>query len=196
MISAKPFRVMTVFTLLLLVGMGVVISRSLNNFSPSRGAFSPADSALEIAGYRAWTKVNQSPYRMAPPSAIACAAPARANVPNPHQDKYVTVYVNDTGRKAMLEQKSPKFPEGSIIVKEKLSNPASPAPELLTVMVKRAPGYNPEVGDWEFMVTDGKGVEVRERGKLENCQTCHVSWTRTDYVSRTYLPSDVAANLK
>jgi len=193
MISAKPFRVMTVFTVLLLAGMGIVISRSLNNLSNSRRPWSSPEPAIEIAGYRAWTRVNQSPYRMAPPVAAACAMAMPAG---PHQDKYVTVYVNNTGRKAMLEQKSPRFPEGSIIVKEKLSEPASQAPELLTVMIKRPQGYNPKVGDWEFMVTDGKGATVQERGKLQNCQTCHAAWGSRDYVFRTYLPEDVEAKLK
>jgi len=96
----------------------------------------------------------------------------------------------------MMEEKSPHFPQGSVIVKEKLTTPDSSTPELLTVMVKRERGYNPESGDWEYMVVDGKGQSVTERGKLESCQSCHLMEKDTDYVSRKYLPNQVAAKLK
>jgi hypothetical protein len=184
---------MTIFTLFMLVGLGVVISRSLKSTSDSPRTLVAPDAAIEIAGYRTWNRVNQTPFRMAPAAAAACAMAMPAG---PHQDKYVTVYVNDLGRKAMLEQLKPKFPEGSIIVKEKLGDPSSQTPELLTVMIKRSHGYNQAVGDWEFMVTDGKGVEVKERGKLTNCQSCHASWPARDYIFRSYLPDDVANKLK
>src|SRR5436190_17769194 len=74
---------------------------------------------------------------------------------NPHLKKYIIVHVNDIGRKAMLEEKNPKFPEGSVIVKEKLPEEKSQTPELLTVMIKQRKGFNPESGDWEYMVVDG-----------------------------------------
>ena len=196
--SPKPFRLMILFSVFLLLGMAVVISRSLTSLSNSARAVGPTDSTNEIEGYRTWARVNSNPYLMNARAATACAPsmPLPAGAKNPHQDKFVTVYVNDIGRQAMLEMKSPNFPEGSIIVKEKLDLPASEAPELLTVMLKRGKGYNPDSGDWEFMVTDGAGTTVRARGKLDNCQTCHMSRPKTDYIFRTYLPDDVANKLK
>ena len=62
---------------------------------------------------------------------------------NPHRSKLVVVYVNDIGRAAMMEQKLPHFRRARSIVKEKLATIASTAPELLTVMRKREPGYDP-----------------------------------------------------
>ena len=96
----------------------------------------------------------------------------------------------------MLEQSNPNFPEGSVIVKEKLPGKASQEPELLTVMIKRAKGFNPTSGDWEYMVVDGTGTTVQARGKLENCQSCHTGNSRTDYVFRSYLPNEVLNKLK
>lgn len=96
----------------------------------------------------------------------------------------------------MMEEKTPHFPQGSIVVKEKLTTSKSTTPELLTVMVKREPGYNPNSGDWEYMVFDGSGKRVQARGKLENCQSCHMSDQDTDYVSRAYLPIEVRIRLK
>jgi hypothetical protein len=187
-----------ILSLLVLLGFGVVTGYFLANFSKPVRADGPADSANEIERYRTWTRVNPTPYLMRVQSAIACAAPSAPmpNVKNPHQDKYVTVYVNDIGRKAMLEMKSPNFPEGSIIVKEKLSEPSSAAPELLTVMIKHSKGYNPDLGDWEFMVTDGTGSTVQARGRLENCQACHTTRPQNDFIFRSYLPDEVANKLR
>jgi hypothetical protein len=92
--------------------------------------------------------------------------------------------------------RSPIFPEGSVIVKEKLSNSDSSSPELLTVMRKREPGYNTGNGDWEYMVLDGSAKSVKARGKLENCQSCHLMNQPSDYVSRNYLPDKVRDRLK
>lgn len=159
----------------------------------------PDSSVKEIAGYRAWTKVNPQPYLMRAASALDCAAPTTVSPPgvkNPHQDKFVTVYVNDVGRRAMLEMRNPAFLVGSVIVKEKLSERSSTSPELLTVMIKREKGFNEGMGDWEYMVTDGDGVSIQARGKLENCQACHVSRPQNDYIFRSYLPNDVRSKLK
>jgi hypothetical protein len=132
---------------------------------------------------------------------LTAAACAPANLPTTrgrdyHGRKYVTVYVNNIGRQAMLEQRDPKFPEGSVIVKEKLPDQSSQTPELMTVMIKRGKGFNPPSGDWEYMVVDGTGTKVLEQGKLENCQTCHTVSTGSDYIFRSYLPSEVANKLK
>ena len=151
-----------------------------------------------IAGYRQWTRVNPEPQWVAAFNAAACAAPLVTAVPgSPHgPDKYITVYVNDTGRHAMMEEQSPHFPQGSIVVKEKLTTAKSDKPELLTVMYKRESGYNPESGDWEFLVFDGAGKSIQARGKLENCQACHKMDQETDYISRSYLPFDLRKRLK
>lgn len=155
--------------------------------------------AKEIAGYRQWTKVNPRPLEMFKTVAELCAAPtlhnrvdsAKPQADNPHFRKFITVYVNATGRAAMLEQKTPKFPVGSVIVKEKLASEKSSAPELLTVMVKREADYNPSSGDWEYLVTDGKGEKVTAQGKLETCAACHLTQKAQDFVYRTYAPAGV-----
>ncbi len=171
----------------------------------TQSASSPAVAATasipvkEISGYRNWTKVNPEPQRMADRTAVLCAPAVilKEDGPaNPHRQKYVTVYVNETGRQAMLEQMRPAFPVGSVIVKEKLPEKSSQAPELLTVMIKRGKGFNPTSGDWEYMVVDGTGSNVTAQGKLENCQSCHTAKPETDYVFRTYLPSEGLSKLK
>lgn len=157
----------------------------------------------EVVGYKTWTKVSKENFIMEPAVGIACAAPVRA-VPikgsdeenSPHKDHYINVYVNAIGKNEMLTKKNPKFPVGTVVVKEKLSSPESQTPELLTVMIKRKKGFNPEVGDWEFMTLDGLAKEVTARGKLESCQTCHLDYKQNDFITRIYLTDAIRQKLK
>ena len=153
-----------------------------------------------IIGYQQWTRVNAKPAVLPSRIATDCAIPTlqkrEMEENNPHRDKFVVVYVNDIGKDAMMTQKKPKFPEGSIIVKEKYPAENGVPPELLTVMRKREAGFNPQNGDWEYMVFDGPATKVFARGKLEPCQGCHLMHERSDYVSRNYLPNEIRNKLK
>ena len=148
-----------------------------------------------VANYKRWTRVNPEPQRVEAAISALCAAPSQ-RVENPHSHKFITVYVNEIGSHSMMKEKTPHFPVGSVIVKEKLTKADSVTPELLTVMVKRQAGYDAANGDWEFMVLDGKAEKVQASGKLTNCQACHLQEKATDYVSRRYLPADVREKLK
>ena len=191
------------------VWLACALAFSINHWaSEALSASALAETSLtgrpvkEIEGYRNWTKVNAEPQLMPSRVAAACAmAVSMRGTPidgenNPHRNKYFTVYVNDLGRDAMLNQKSPNFPEGSVIVKEKLSFKASQTPELLTVMIKHKKGFNPASGDWEYMVLDGAGMKVEARGNLENCQACHLGNQKTDYIFRTYLSDQTRSSLR
>jgi hypothetical protein len=154
-----------------------------------------------VAGYKDWTRVNREPSRFHLVDASDCAIPDDAAMrtrehDNPHVDKFVNVFVNDAGRRAMLKELKPRFPVGSLILKEKLPARDAAEPELLTAMYKREAGYDPEGGDWEYLVLDGQGREVQARGKLENCRACHQAVAHTDFVSRNYLPPDLRRKLK
>jgi hypothetical protein len=159
----------------------------------------PSEPSL-VAGYKQWTRVNNEPRMVPAPAAVLCAPataiPTDMDRGNPHRDKFVVVYVNDIGRAAMMEQLKPIFPQGSIVVKEKLATKESTEPELLTVMRKREPGYDSERGDWEYLVFDGPGKKVQASGKLFSCQSCHTLKKETDYIARTYLSSEVTDKLK
>ena len=106
---------------------------------------------------------------------------------NPHNSKYIVVFVNETGKKAMMTQAKPSFPVGSLIVKEKRAKPEATQPELCTVMLKREAGYNTKGGDWEYFVADGTGTHVQARGIIEKCASCHTRRKATDFVYREYL---------
>jgi hypothetical protein len=154
----------------------------------------------DIRDYKSWTQVHPTALELPAAVSALCAMPVQqpgVAVPqNPHRQGYFIVYVNETGREAMMSQLKPVFPEGSIIVKEKLLAANDTSPEMLTVMIKREKGFNPESGDWEYMVVNGERTRVEGRGKLENCQSCHVSKGDTDYIFRTYLPDAVREKLR
>jgi hypothetical protein len=62
-------------------------------------------------------------------------------------------------------------PAGATLV-ERLFPQGAPGASLYFAMVKRAPGYDPAGGDWEYLVA-AAGGQVEERGKLALCARCH-----------------------
>jgi hypothetical protein len=163
----------------------------------SSGDKDPENLLAQFASYRQWTLVNPTPVIMDVRTAMLCGRPnLPADNPNPHSTRFISVYVNQLGRESMMARLKPEFPQGSIIVKEKLGTQHATVPELLTAMVKREKGYNPESGDWEYFVLDGSASTVKAQGKIEKCQTCHVDSKNTDYVDRSYLPKEIREKLE
>ena len=95
---------------------------------------------------------------------------------------YGVVYANGPAHKAFSRAAGDGFPVGSVIVREKLSKPDDPAPQLLAVMAKRAPGFNPKGGDWEFLTVNGGLTRVTGRQKGGSCLGCHASRRERDFV--------------
>ncbi|MGB7925825.1 MAG: cytochrome P460 family protein [Pyrinomonadaceae bacterium] len=154
----------------------------------------------DIQGYKTWARVHPEALRLPAPLDMLCVAPTRQQSVetsrNPHRQKYFVVYVNEAGRQAMMSQLKPVFPAGSIIVKEKLLAKDDASPELLTVMTKREKGFNEASGDWEYMVVNGERTKIESRGNLENCRSCHLLKSETDYVFRSYLPDEARQKLQ
>lgn len=180
--------------LLIVIALTLVSLVIVQQFSGAFGS-SPTDKTeadkpdsllSEIAKYRQWTLVNPTPVMMNPRAAVACAIVTTGPF-DLHETRWVSVYVNPKGASAMMKEDHPSFPVGSIIVKEKLTDKLSEKPELLTAMIKRAPGYNPESRDWEYLVLDGPASKIIERGKLSSCNECHEKYVYTDFVTMRYL---------
>ena len=147
-----------------------------------------------------WTQVNAEPYRLMLFVDTLCRAPTAKDYEperkkNPHAASYITVYVNNAGREAMFSKEIKAFPEGSVIVKQKIGNPMEGSkPLLYTIMRKREAGFNAAVGDWEFAVVGPNGTELQAIGKLDNCQGCHIGKRDSDYVFRPYLNATTSPN--
>jgi hypothetical protein len=152
-------------------------------------AQAPVSPTNPTTNYRAWGARLQTPMSMSYQLAQLCRLPSPTEkammAQSPHAKYFTQVYVNPVG-KGVWEKiaKSPKlsFPVGTVIVKEKLPDPKSKSPVLLTAMRKREKGYNPACFDWEFLALDGKGKEIKEQGKIARCQSCHAKEVQTNGV--------------
>ncbi|HEY2511664.1 MAG TPA: hypothetical protein VGI39_12435 [Polyangiaceae bacterium] len=104
----------------------------------------------------------------------------------------VSEWVNLVGAKA-YDQISPdetaadvSVPVGTMIVRAVLGADGGTAK--LTLMFKGPPGYNPDLGDWWFGVTDPNGVPAvldggaSEVGRLAQCYSCHIPRSGTGYL--------------
>ena len=91
------------------------------------------------------------------------------------------VFANDTALQAITDKVS-LFPEGSILVREKLKNQNDTKPEMLAVMIKRKAGFNTAGGDWEFLLVDGPITTLKLRQKKGECLDCHRSQQDNDFV--------------
>ena len=111
-------------------------------------------------------------------------ASSRPKKPKEHHsaNSFGVVYANEPAARAMSAGEAAKFPVGSVIVREKLLSADQTKPELLAVMVKRAAGFNPAGGDWEFLILDGAASRVRDRQKKGGCLDCHASQRDRDFV--------------
>lgn len=130
---------------------------------------------------------------MADPPNRDRATPERKNT-DAHKDSansFGVVYANELARHALMDEKKPRFPVGSIVIREKLSQAEDARPLVLVAMVKHGQGFNPKANDWEFLVIDGNASTIQRREKTGDCLACHKEQKKTDFVFRYYLPEDV-----
>jgi Cytochrome P460 len=106
---------------------------------------------------------------------------------NVHQTIFGAVYLNDIALATLPESRPLNYPEGAVIVREKLKTELS-APEVLTAMIKRKKGFNPEANDWEFLLISGDATKIKNREKTGACLGCHESVSDKDFVFDNYLP--------
>lgn len=99
-----------------------------------------------------------------------------------HASSYGVIYVNNLAREAMLSAQPSTLPAGSIIVREEFAKIDDKQPQLVAVMVKRASGFSPKSGDWEYLLVDGALKKIRERQKKGVCLDCHQSQRSRDFV--------------
>ena len=184
--------------LIAVVGLMLVVAFAGRRSQGAGNDFS-FDSA-QLKDKSLWTQVNAEPYRLSLAIDALCRAPTaddykRERQGNPHAAAYITVYVNNIGREAMFANEMKRFPEGSVIVKEKIGHHVEGRkPLLYTIMRKRESGFNPTVGDREFAVVGPNGTELQAIGKLDNCQGCHQGKRDSDYVFRPYLKTTANPN--
>ncbi len=132
---------------------------------------------------RKLVRITAEPFHVAAADFALCRA---AIGPTDPHDGWIHVYVTLGGQQVMQTGKG-VYPPGTIILKQKLKDAAGKKAEFFTGMVKRAKGFNPEVGDWEFFVMNSEATVARPPLSVQSCVECHAPFRATDFVSRRYL---------
>ncbi len=136
-----------------------------------------------LSFYKSLELLTPSPLVVSARLAGQCMTPTAAQLAadeqqfGPHSDAFINLYVNALAKRAIEQDEGP-FPTGALIVKEKLKRGDS----LNGVggMVKRAPGFDPANGDWEYFYAGQSGGFAS--GRLSNCVSCHAQAKSKDYV--------------
>lgn len=151
----------------------------------------PDEELLKLVKNRAQLeRVTQTPKDMEKRAMTTCAIDGRiangksSSATSPHQNATIHVFTNEVATLPIFDPWG-KFPEGSLILKEKFSKPEGKT-QLFTGMWKREKGYFPETGDWEFFTVDAEARKIVERGKLESCAKCHQEYDKGDFVTKLY----------
>ena len=168
--------------------------------SPVRVA-SPPQSAQVIKNYKKLTCLTPEGVYMDPDLIGLCIGASSQQVVaaekenGPHAFGRMKVYMNDLAKRA-LQSKSKAFPVGAVVVKEKFIAYKANAFEVLgpekgkerptgvTGMIKRAPGYDLQNGDWEYFIQE-EGSKP-ETGKITTCVSCHQKAKGPDHLFATW----------
>lgn len=158
-----------------------------------------APALVEPAVFATWPRVTEKPIPVSPRLSMLCAvlpaddARARhtAAIAGSHLDHAIVVRVSPEAMAAYREGR--ELPAGAVVVKEKYDDPSASGPlRAYGVMIKRAAGYDPAGGDWEYAFATLGSDAASARGRLSGCAGCHAKARRTDYLFRTSRPARVA----
>lgn len=83
----------------------------------------------------------------------------------------VDIYLNSTAKTAW-ESGAHAYPVGALLVKDQFDHAVAGRAAGVLVMEKREAGYDPEGGDWRYVVLGLDGGVERE-GKIDACLRCH-----------------------
>ncbi len=170
---------------LLLVFFGVLIA--------AQSSVQPGDTARKsevvalprsLADYTTWRRLTPDGYSVPPQRSALCTSlapvppPRSAEAYGPHANMFVRVFANPLAAGALNSRRA--FPEGSILVKEKLLDARSGIPSAHGVMIKRRKGFNSSTADWEFLFYPSERA-----ASFTNCADCHRS-ARHDFVFGSY----------
>jgi hypothetical protein len=131
--------------------------------------------------FRDYKRLTKEPWRNPLVYTVDCVPETVKNYT--HATTGIHVYVNPLADDT-IAQKRKVFPAGAVIVKEKLGTNGV----VIGVggMVKRAAGFDPKNGDWEYFYSDKDyGFTV---GRLQKCADCHAGAKETDYVISVWKP--------
>ena len=163
-------------------------------------AGSPSDASLEthpapaeptfetiMASYTAWTKRTDQPVSISAEIFGLCRPPTatETDFQNSVHGKNLALldWVNPEAAAGFTAGDASPFPVGAAIVKEKLAA-GTDGIELVArgFMIKRAAGFNPAAGDWDFAYWEPALGIVSDTTSSAACAGCHASSHASDFV--------------
>jgi hypothetical protein len=154
----------------------LVIAVALPSCVTTPGVRDPNVQPADLAGYTTWVQVNAAPLTGDPFGAVGQGHGGAEAIRE--------IYVNDAGKAVSAAGAGFPYPVGTVIVEETYGRLVADGKGSLTqisAMVKRAPGYDPAGGDWEFMLVK-PDLTLAARGKLPTCIACHAAASGRDFV--------------
>lgn len=143
------------------------------------------DPKTAHADYKKWQPVGKPLLQTYP--AVALCASSDFVGSGIHSDRFITTYVSPNSRELYLKNllrpqdlsqtpeataKPIRFPQGTVIVKEKRLKMYDMKPHELGIMIKQQSGFSPETGDWQYAFFDQDGEFILGKS-LRHCAECH-----------------------
>ncbi|MFL5540633.1 MAG: cytochrome P460 family protein [Longimicrobiaceae bacterium] len=175
---------------------GLIAATLAGCHSPASPGTAP--TLVEPAVFATWPRVTEKPVPVSPLLSMLCTAytandtrarehsqRVAASILGPHVDHSIVVRVSPDAIAAYREDRP--LPAGAVVVKEKYDDASASGPlQAYGVMIKRAAGYDPRGGDWEYGFVALASGTTAARGRLAGCAGCHARARETDYLFRTY----------
>lgn len=160
--------------------------------NPDAGMPDTDTAAKIVREYASWKPLLQSARNISMSLMLLCRTMTKeeqAYSDSEHAKYFVQVYVNPVGASTIWQEGTRVFPQGTIIVKEKLAEDTrllkigdGSKVVGLGIMVKREKNFDAPGGDWEYLYVDDKGTVTRDQKQLEHCRACHSAQSERDAV--------------
>lgn len=130
--------------------------------------------------YRNLTRLTTAKIDIAETVRTMCLDPKIIH--GPHIEPGIHLYASSSAIAVRKTSTTPRYPVGTLLVKEKFDTKEAATPTLITVMEKTA--NRGRVDDWRFtMIRLADRSIVRETARM-SCAECHARYTGTDFVSQ------------
>ncbi len=94
---------------------------------------------------------------------------------------FIEIFTNKKATLAYIN-KVKNYPVGAIVYKPLYKDKHKKVLVRVVIMEKMYKGYDSENGDWFYGVSNPKGDNVYEKGKIGHCISCHKLVKETDYM--------------
>lgn len=138
-------------------------------------------------GYRDWYQVTKDKPNTGDPTGFLSGKHKGTKA-------YREIYINKVGEATHKQSGNPKYPAGTVIVKESYGSKAkweSKGGPQLTIMVKLKEGESPETSDWGYVMGGTGKVSTGTSKWAKFCNKCHIYGAAND---NTFMTSDFIKN--